>query len=921
LEITTVTLGDAYVGVYYSVQLKTNRQAEEDVVDWTTWSIVEGGLPPSLELVERTGYIVGIPQSAGDYAFKVEAVYHEVDFGPSDIAEREFTLKVKEAPPQPPPSQPMEFSCSAYPNTIYLDPTDIASGKSPMVSATFTLTLKKTGGDLTEYVSISAASSVPQIRVFPTETGATPRFTKLFSVMIFADSWQELQPMASYVVSIVCKTSGKSQTLVEWVIIERASLPDLILKDVSAVTQHGYDLIRNKPTQFFFKYAQPYAFGGSYSTSNVTVWVELRLPKSQWYFNWDRVTLPLDPFTFRFREENDYYVFDRQFELPPVAVSSHSEVEFLPKEKGFFYPEPTSNVATYELKLDAPNGVMEADETNNQIVKTQGVPYQASKMDLAWKMFDWTGHKFSEQEYWKAVDYWFSSQPPAPERYLPAIFPIKQLNVHPLDPYIQWYPKVEWYRRQLGKYTATDLDKTCDEIISGNDFTSEAALMAEEAQEANYDRVVVITPNNFLGDRMCDPGVIGVVWPNSWWYGDSGMVAFVELDSATGNMNGQPYMPVVAHELSHTFGFPDIYGNPACSKTPTVDYPWIYFDPVAGGIPKYASSATDIMACSGSALDSYWSSHSYDSVHNGLKGFGDPPVGLLISMILYRNGTVVASPFEKLLDHTYPVPKTEASGNFHVVLLAKDGTILRNYPMNVTFSVFIDPGGQKSVDAVPIVGMVEYPDNLAAIELRDGSGQVLIRRVVSAHTPELKVTWPTPGTQLGRGQNYTVEWEAIDADGGQLWYSVLMRQKGEEVWSSLAHFATGTSLKFDVAKGAKLGDYELEVMVTDGVNTDIQIVPFSILESTGPSQSTTRTTGSQTPATYPSTLPFDTSYMIFGIVAVMAVVLIAVYARTRKRSPPRPVVTTTAAFCVNCGRQLQPNDKFCRKCGNKLKRG
>jgi hypothetical protein len=833
LTISPNTLPMAFVGKYYLEKLDTNSKYPHNV----HWSIVSGSLPPGLNFkasipVGSPAYVEGWPTSEGDYTFTVGSNEQVPD---GNYAEQKYTLQVRT---KTLPSQtPMEFDCIVTPTKIVLDPSEIALGRIGSVYADFTLNVWKTGGDLTEYVNITMSfdrvEPASAFRVIPYETGGQPPMTKTIQVFVDVDGWRTVEGM-THTLFITCETPEETQTLTVQIEVLSVVLSDLQLVSVQPITQHGQDLVKNKEAQFAFTYTRKYQQDPVKVTEAK---VEVKLPKSQWDFT------PQVAYGFDFRDEGGFYIVKRQFTFSETSVPW--ELMFFPPDEGFFYPKPITSVASLTMTIDPDNEIAEQNENNNQISASWSVPYEASKLNLAWVWYrplgmSWTGNP--------------SPFPTVAKRYLPAIFPIKTLNVQPLlgDGINAWTALASWPMGSNSSLLAYQADN-----------------IAEMAEESGYQRVIAILPEGALG-TLLGGGVNGVVCPGNWWFAnDAYRVAYVNLNDATDASNGHRYIPVVAHELSHTFGFPDIYDH--CTITPRVGYRWIYFDQVYGGImnvgdPKNSAANMDIMACGGYG-SGFWSDASYQAVHDGLKAFGDPPEGLLISMMIFKNGTVDARPFQKLVDHPFPFPNAEGTGDFYLDLVDKYGNVLRRYPWNVRFSIFIDPGGEQPVDAVPLVSVVEYFDNLGAVELRDANGTLWMRNEVSAHKPELAVVEPAPGERLNRGCTSTFEWNGADADGDEIWYSVLMRKSDQETWSNLSHYVKEKTLNFTVPIDAELGDYYIKFIATDGINTDMKIVGVSISPSGALSQ----------------IIDFLRENLLFIAVGIIVVIAIAVAVRRRHK--------------------------------------
>jgi hypothetical protein len=908
LTISPDTLPMAFVGSYYAAELRTDSKYPS----YVKWEVMTGGPPPGLRFEAPslgTAYIVGTPTSKGDYTFTVRATEQVPD---GYYAEKAYTLQVRMTI-TPPSQTPMEFTCTTNPTKILLDPTEIASGRAASVLAPFTVSVRKTGGDLTEYVTITmswfAVEPASAFTLIPDVTGGQPPIDKTIQVYVVPDRWRQVQGTTETLL-ITCKTPEKEQAVTVQVEVLSPQLVDLQLVSVQPITQRGPDLVKNKEAQFAFTYTK---LGTGFEPGgDVKAWVEARLPKSQWDFTYHGGIYSA---TFESRDEGGFYIIRGQFSFRQTTIPpSPLELMFFPTDEGFFYPKPRTNVASLTMTIDPDNEIAEQNEDNNQILASWPVPYEASKLNLAWVYYRPEGLPWAippgKEGPW--------AFPRVARLYLPAIFPIKNLNVQPLlgDGINAWTAPTSY--------------------LSSNRLRliKEGDQMAEVAAESGYHRVVAILPQGDLATLLEMPGVIGVVMPGigSLQMSESYKVAYVNLNEATGS--GTNYIPTVAHELSHTFGFPDIYDG--CKEAPTVYYRWIYFDPVYGGIVHVGHpSDPDIMACGSSPQQ--WSDHSYQKVHDQLKTFGDPAEGLLISMIVYKNGTVDARPFQKLVDHPFPFPVAEGTGEYNLLLLGKDSGVIRSYPWNVDFSMLVDPGGKEPADSAPFVTVVEYFDDLGAVELRDANGNVLMRRDVSAHMPELTVIDPAPGKTLGRGLTYSFQWNCIDADGGDIWYSVLIRKSDQETWSNLAHYIKEKTLRFTVPGDAELGNYYLKFIATDGINTDMKIVSVSIStaapSTVRPPQTVRTTTSSRSTTSPPGQGGFpDLTLLIIGILAVFVIIFAALALRTRKTGPSAPISvqpTPPAAaekpgplslYCIDCGTENPSTNEFCGKCGRKLLR-
>lgn len=368
-----------------------------------------------------------------------------------------------------------------------------------------------------------------------------------------------------------------------------------------------------------------------------------------------------------------------------------------------------------------------------------------------------------------------------------------------------------------------------------------SSRLSEEAVEAGVDRAIVIVPHNALED-VAGAGVIGCVFGGS-------PVAYVDEYSAN-----DEYMPVVAHELSHTFGYPDIYygikfpvnfcktcphygytrnasSREGCSGVPYVLGYWAYFDEVRGGLIRIGeyNRTHDIMACGDDR--NHWAYHSWLTVARACSRFEDPPDGLIVSLILFKNGTIIGRPFTRLYNHSRPFLSTNATGNYRLVLFSRDGKILRSYFLNITDESFKIFGTDLETDFTHIIGVVEWFNDLGKIELVGPDGRVRFSRTVSLNEPKVSIEYPFRNMRLKRGKTYHLKWRGNDADGDNLWFNVQIRRSNESSWMIIAHRTTENTVSFTVPESFEEGNYVLMVKATDGVNTGYDTINLQIVET------------------------------------------------------------------------------------------
>jgi hypothetical protein len=657
--------------------------------------------------------------------------------------------------------------------------------------------------------------------------------------------------------------------------------PKLEILSIEPVTQHGSTLIAHKQAIFKFNYILE-------SSSQINVFVGLKLPKLYWYS------------TLHTSEDDQYYIIQDSVTLHPTTPSGDPNTAYLLDDlegmRGRFLPQPK-----YKTRIPIPVYI-EVDPfewvnwDDRSILSRQEsfYPHYPRKGEWIEIVFFEVGggdgilgaprytFHFTDAQKIELVsklisEPHFSGTPKPYALYLSSMFPATFV-VNP-DGWSHWF--------------------------TGNIGWWDADTLGEIAADEGYSRVVAICPPGAIAAKE-GAGTIGVVYHRFYGrYDQSYYTAFVEYEHAL-DPGRYIYFPVVAHELSHTYRFPDIYGH---DRQIVVDFDYAYFDEIQGGIvkifkrDKYLPSGTtprvvkgegleevsvptyisawDIMHYAGRDRSEYWTYASYDQVADQLHEGEDPPEGLLISMIVFKNGTVVGRPFQKIYDHSFRYPETEGTGNFWLILYDRNGEVLRQYPYTIEFYYTVEPIGEKPADAMPFVTLVEWNDDLGRIEFVDSGGEVWFRRDVSVHAPVLEVIYPLEGEMLGIDYNYTLLWNGTDADGDSLWYTVLLRKESDDVWRSLASRIREEKMFFAPSAEFEEGNYQVQIKATDGVNTAVKFVNVSIATA---ATVTPMPEPEETLGPRPSPTPIDL-YLIIVVLgaAIVIAVLVAVAMKRRKK--------------------------------------
>ncbi|MEM2087869.1 MAG: hypothetical protein QXF52_04260 [Thermoproteota archaeon] len=861
---TYYKLPDGQVGQTYSVVFSTTS-AYPSSLRWKIYGSPPSGLapnPPSPSVQSETLTLSGTPNAAGTFYFTVEAREDYPNGATTQTKNYVITINPSETPP--PPTERIDYTLDVNVgilNKVEIDLTPLALGQSVVSkSDSYNIRLRKLGGD-SEYIRLEQEGLPQGVDMWVAGTFVRAptslilenlwlegelTLTMSFSVER-AGNWRELAGPGGARKEHLITIRGASQSGVgrsdPFYLVFYYGMPKLQVFNLEPLTQHGSTLIVYKQTIFKFQYTLDHS-------SQITLDYKLDLgPRSdwieepEWYHsseNW------YWHYGIDLREENIegswHLVHYGRITLEPTAEPRTAYL--MENVMSGFLPRPSGS-GRYDISLEIdPYGGIGWKE--GSVLTTSGSFTCRQYPSERWvKIVLWEDDlSFTDSQIFEYLDRicsqvgWVDARGP----YAWGSGP-----VYPYDVYLSGVFKDYFYTRPIaGGYR-------------GDIGWWNADTAGEDAADEGYDRVIAIVPPGELGGSTI--GVVyhyetpGVEYP----YWDQGYyTAFVDFNEALDSGRYQ-YFPTAAHELSHTFRFPDIYDGYIIRVTEEC----VYFDEFNGGVIKvfkehevsgdmrywdYAqgrlitmpstsvATARDIMDFGGWDRADYWSWASWKKV--GGVPREDPPEDLLISMIIFRNGTVIGRPFQKVYNHSWgwEDPEPSVTGNFSLTLYLRNGQVFKRIPYNISFYYYVDPGGRMPTDAVPFVRLVDWTDGLGRIELTGPDGKVWFTRDVSANAPVLEIIYPPDGKKLGIGRNYTLVWKGTDADGDQLWYTVLMRREGDEVWTSLASRITEDRISLESGRitlgGSEFpeGDYKIQVKATDGVNTAVKVIRVKIVE-------------------------------------------------------------------------------------------
>src|SRR6185503_2792326 len=156
------------------------------------------------------------------------------------------------------------------------------------------------------------------------------------------------------------------------------------------------------------------------------------------------------------------------------------------------------------------------------------------------------------------------------------------------------------------------------------------------------------------------------------------------------------------------------------------------------------------------------------------------------------------------------------SSNFSIDLFDGVGNLLARYP----FDPKEDTDAASNEDKMALITeVVQYVSSTKRIVISK-DGAELASRTVSNNAPRVRVEFPNGGETL-QGQTRTVIWQASDADGDQLTYSLLYSTDAGQTWQPLDTNIRESNyvLKLEELPGSNSA--LIRVIATDGVNTSM----------------------------------------------------------------------------------------------------
>jgi hypothetical protein len=128
----------------------------------------------------------------------------------------------------------------------------------------------------------------------------------------------------------------------------------------------------------------------------------------------------------------------------------------------------------------------------------------------------------------------------------------------------------------------------------------------------------------------------------------------------------------------------------------------------------------------------------------------------------------------------------------------------------------------------------------------------LYKRAVSANAPEVTLVTPQGGKTWEADGEYTITWNASDADGDPLWFDVAFSSDGGESWQVIETRLQSTSLQVSGDQFPGTTTAQVRVYASDGLLTSQATSESFTIEEKGPAvQITLPLDGSSLPTDMP----------------------------------------------------------------------
>ena len=886
LILTECPLSDAIRGEAYSVRL----EAIGGEVPPYHWAIIDGSLPPGLNLNSDTGTISGTPTGTGTYSFRLRVCDSTELDGARCSEPKDCYIQVNEPGETPPPPQSFDFSLSVSPAEITVNLDPLVSGATCTVEAQTTATISLVSG-IAQTVDLSLSGVPTHVSSYCLPCDGLPPFTSECGFIVYCTG--SLPAEGDYTVTLTATGGGITRTKTITLHIVRGVYGDLDIISVGPVqVVYGAPLIAGKATAFRVKL---------HSDFHVPIETHLRLmlPDDEW-----NTTPPLLPRGVHLPSDWEYPEFwgpvtinpgDSEIMLPIVpagmedapfdpALNPAGILEIgcpcipygtccYPNLRVAPMPRDVSMV-TYTVEVDPYDAISETSEHNNEYYSGAAVcvtkPFRVlfvihisneSENDLLYcRNFNCidccssphvdvtcAGGSRTHSEMCEEIREWAK----AASEYLLGVLPIADSKF------------------------AYRVDCTVREEDNYSDYMGSMIALA---RENGYDYVLSVQPWGYCG--CCGIGSAGGYVEV---YGSPSQAAHELAGHGIQRVGYECYAP--SPDACPNIACPDCWctevSSSSCAasegfwvnewhsysegswSSPWIVQPPTYYMDSGGSTPpwdRWQRLDNPLRHSDGRELPG-----GYLDLIEILEDADDPEV-LLTRGMIDKDGTATLGPC-MILENAIVDIEAGEEGDYYLVLIDSEETVLSKTGFDVSFD-FMTAEGKEELDKVSFVYRIEWLELAKKIELQDKDGSILASVAVSPNEPEVQVLYPNGGESFVTGENITAGWQGSDEDGDALTYSLAISLDNGEIWLPIDIDVTDNEYEMSTEALEEGQNYLIKVRATDGVNTaeDISDGTFNItaegeVEEGG----------------------INTRVIIVIVIVAIAVIGVAVYLGTRRK--------------------------------------